>query len=195
MMAIRARVLCEVFSTLLLLALCIAPFPASAAKTIYKCIKDGQVTLTDKPCDDSAESEKLNSAVPSQTTIPSASNPSPVGDWRGQIQYQGRESGNTLEDAHTVVPPSLTLTADGKVSGISAENGCKWLGVWSQGGRIISIDMSLTGCRYAGLNLRFTGTFLLGVPDSSGDMMLQAFTIPLPGQGARGYDIKGTLRR
>jgi hypothetical protein len=36
---------------------------------------------------------------------------------------------------------------------------------------------------------------LLGVPDSSGDMMLQAFTIPLPGQGARGYDIKGTLRR
>jgi len=52
--------------------------------------------------------------------------------------------------------------------------------------------MSLTGCKYAG---RFTGTFLFGVPDSSGEMMLQAFTLLLPGQGARGYDIKGTLRR
>lgn len=82
-----------------------------------------------------------------------------------------------------------------KVSGGSQENGCKWLGVWSQGGRIVSIDMSLTGCRYTGLNRRFTGTFLLGVPDSSGEVLLQAFTLPLPGQGARGYDIKGALRR
>jgi hypothetical protein len=71
----------------------------------------------------------------------------------------------------------------------------KWLGVWSAGGRIVSIDMSLTGCAYGGLNRRFTGTFLLGVPDSSGEMQLQAFAMPFPGQGARGYDIKGTLRR
>jgi hypothetical protein len=111
------------------------------------------------------------------------------------MQYQGRENRQTLEEAHSVVPSPLTFTADGKVSGGSQENGCKWLGVWSQGGRIVSIDMSLTGCRYTGLNRRFTGTFLLGVPDSSGEVLLQAFTLPLPGQGARGYDIKGTLRR
>jgi hypothetical protein len=169
---------------------------ALAAKTIYKCTKDGQITLTDKPCD-GASDNSASSAAPQSgaTTIASSSNPSPIGDWHGQMQYQGRENGQTLEEAHSVVPSPLTFTADGKVSGVSQENGCKWLGVWSQGGRIVSIDMSLTGCRYTGLNRRFTGTFLLGVPDSSGEMMLQAFTLPLPGQGARGYDIKGTLRR
>jgi hypothetical protein len=81
------------------------------------------------------------------------------------MQYQGRENGQTLEEAHSVVPLSLEITADGKVSGSSAENGCKWLGVWSQGGRIVSIDMSLTGRGYTGLNRRYTCTFLLGVPD------------------------------
>jgi hypothetical protein len=171
---------------------------AQASKTIYKCTKDGQVTLTDKPCDGATSSDKsATSGAPQSgaTTIASSSNPSPIGGWHGQMQYQGRENGQTLEEAHSVVPSPLTFTADGKVSGDSQENGCKWLGVWSQGGRIVSIDMSLTGCRYTGLNRRFTGTFLLGVPDSSGEVLLQAFTLPLAGQGARGYDIKGTLRR
>jgi hypothetical protein len=45
------------------------------------------------------------------------------------MQYQGRENGQTLEEAHSVVPLSLEITADGKVSGSSAENGGKWLGV------------------------------------------------------------------
>jgi hypothetical protein len=170
---------------------------AHAAKTIYRCTKDGQIILTDKPCEGSPSPENSNatSSQSSSTTIASSLNPSPVDNWHGQMQYQGRESGRTLEDAHSVVPSALTFTADGKVSGASGENGCKWLGVWSQGGRIISIDMSLTGCNYTGLNRRYTGTFLLGVPDSSGEMQLQAFAIPFPGQGARGYDIKGTLRR
>jgi hypothetical protein len=171
---------------------------AQAAKTIYKCTKDGQVTLTDKACDGATSSgTSASSAEPQSgaTTIPSSSNPSPIGGWHGQMQYQGQRSGQMLEEAHSVAPVSLNFTADGKVSGASAENGCQWLGVWSQGGRIVSVDMSLTGCKYAGLDRRFTGTFLLGIPDSSGEVMLQAFTIPFPGQAARGYDIKGTLRR
>jgi Domain of unknown function (DUF4124) len=172
--------------------------PAAAAKTIYKCTQTGQVVLTDKPCESTTSPEDTNPSTKSQsnvTTIASSSNPSTVGVWRGQMQYQGHENGQMLDKAHSVVPLSLEFTADGKVSGSSVDNGCKWLGVWSQGGRIITIDMSLTGCSYTGLNRRFAGTFLLGVPDSSGEMMLQAFTIPVPGQAARGYDIKGTLRR
>ena len=171
---------------------------AQAAKTIYKCTKDGQVTLTDKPCDGATSSDNsASSGAPqsSATTISSSSNPSPIGGWRGQMQYHGVENAQAPTEAHSVVPLSLDFSADGKVSGISAENGCKWLGIWSQGGRIITIDVSLTGCSYAGLNRRFAGTYLLGVPDSSGEMMIRAFTIPFPDQGARGYDIKGTLRR
>ena len=100
-----------------------------------------------------------------------------------------------LEEAHSVVPSLLTFTADGKISGGSQENGCKWLGVWSQGGRLVSVDISITGCGYSGLNRRYTGTVVLGVPDSSGEVLLQAYTLPLLGRGTRLYDIKGTLRR
>jgi hypothetical protein len=32
---------------------------AQAAKTIYKCTKDGQITLTDKPCEGSTSSGNL----------------------------------------------------------------------------------------------------------------------------------------
>ncbi len=30
---------------------------AHSAKTIYRCVKDGQITLTDKPCDGSKDTE------------------------------------------------------------------------------------------------------------------------------------------
>jgi hypothetical protein len=183
-----------VFPILLLALVVGSAGSAWAAKTVYKCTKDGQVTLTDRPCD-GATSDSSPAPQLAATTIASSSNPSAVGDWHGQMQYQGRESGQTLEEAHSVAPLSLNFTADGKVSAASQENGCKWLGVWSQAGRIISIDLSLTGCGFAGLNRRYTGTFLLGVPDSSGEVMLQASAMGLPGQGARLYDIKGTLRR
>jgi hypothetical protein len=113
------------------------------------------------------------------------------------MQYQGHENGQTMPQAHSVVPLVLDFSADGKVSGGSTENGCQWLGVWGQGHdrRIISMDISLTGCSYADLNRRYAGSFLLRVPDSAGDILLQAFAQPMLGQGARAYDIKGTLRR
>ena len=60
---------------------------ADAAKTMYKCTKNGQVTLTDKPCDGATSSDSsVTSAAPQSgaTTIPSSSNPSPIGEWRGQ---------------------------------------------------------------------------------------------------------------
>jgi Domain of unknown function (DUF4124) len=53
--------------------------PAHAAKTIYKCTRDGQVTLTDKPCEGSPSPESSNTTSPqsSATNIASSSNPSP----------------------------------------------------------------------------------------------------------------------
>src|ERR1700735_4568614 len=73
-----------------------------AAKTIYRCTKDGQVTLTDKPCDGASSDNSASSGAPqsSATTIPSSSNPSPVGGWHGQMQYQGQQGGQMLEEAH-----------------------------------------------------------------------------------------------
>lgn len=165
-----------------------------AAKTVFRCEKDGQITLTDKPCDDSKAAESK-----SATTIASSSSPSPIGTWNGQVQYAGKEAGEDLAEAHTVVLLALAFTADGKVSGASFGNGCYWLGIWSQGGkgleRLISLDLSLSKCGYSGFNRRYTGTFLLAVPDASGQINLLAYTPPVPGTKVRGYTLGGTLRR
>jgi hypothetical protein len=168
-------------------------FPASAATTVYRCSKNGQTILTDRPCDGPADSAKPANAPSSQSTatIASSSTPPPTGTWRGQVQYQGRENGQVMEQAHTVAPLTLEFTADGKVSGSSVDNGCRVLGVWSQGGppQIIWVDITLSACRFAGLDRRYTGSFLLAKPDSSGLLNVLATEF------VRTYDVKGTLRR
>jgi hypothetical protein len=166
---------------------------SNAAKTIYRCERNGQITLTDQPCEGSKPAEGTS------TTIPSSGTPSTVGIWNGQLQYSGTEAGEMITAVHTVVPLTLEFTADGKVTGASPDNGCIWLGVWSQGGkgieRMITLDVALTSCKYAGLDRRYTGSFLLAVPDSSGQVSLLAYTPPIPGQKVRGYSLGGTLRR
>ena len=111
----------------------------------------------------------------------------------------GTEAGEMITAVHRVVPLTLEFTADGKVTGASPDNGCIWLGVWSHGGkgieRMITLDVALTSCKYAGLDRRYTGSFLLAVPDSSGQVSLLAYTPPIPGQKVRGYSLGGTLRR
>jgi hypothetical protein len=172
---------------------------AQAAKTIYKCTKDGHVTLSDMPCDGSTSADNPSAAPQSAaSTIQSSSNSSPIGKWTGQEQYHGVENGEALADAHTIVPGTIEFAAGGKVSGSSPENGCSLSGVWSHGtpATIIWIDVTLHGCRYAGLNRRYHGSFLLGKPDSSGELSVHATANPHPGQvKARMFDIQGTLRR
>jgi hypothetical protein len=166
--------------------------PATAATTVYRCTKNGQTILTDRPCDGPADS--LNPNAPSSqstTTIASSSTPSPTGTWRGQAQYQGRANGQVMEQAHSVVPLILEFTADGKISGSSVDNGCKVLGVWSQGtpAQIIWLDLTLSACRFAALDRRYTGSFMLAKPDSSGQLNVLATEF------VRTFDVKGTLRR
>jgi hypothetical protein len=142
----------------LLILMSYGVLPATAATTVYRCTKNGQIILTDRPGDGPADSANPANSTSSQstTTIASSSTPSPTGTWRGQAQYQGKENGQVMEQAHTVVPLVLEFTADGKVSGSSAENGCKVLGVWSQGNplQIFWVDVTLSACRFAGLDRR-----------------------------------------
>jgi hypothetical protein len=78
---------------------------------VYKCIRDGQTILTDKPCDGAA----VESTVPSQTATiggPQGSTVvplAPIGKWRGQAQFQISENGRHVEQAHTVVVLELAF--------------------------------------------------------------------------------------
>lgn len=173
---------------------------ANAATTVYRCTKDGQTVLTDKPCDGppvSGSSGESVGVAPGGKVLPSSSRLSPVGHWAGQSQYHATENGQTLPDAHSVVLLSLEFAPDGKVSGASLESGCRVLGVWTQDAneRIVWLDATLQGCPYSNFDRRYTGNFTLARPDSSGQLYLISNELPRAGHGARMYDVKGTLRR
>lgn len=128
--------------------------PVSATSPIYRCVKAGQTVLTDKPCDATVTAASTATAAPSsgvvgkQTSAPE----SIVGEWRGQTQFQAAENGQLIEVAHSVVPLTLTFSADGKVSGKSADNGCELLGLWAPGvtPRMFTLDITLKNCEYGG---------------------------------------------
>jgi hypothetical protein len=169
--------------------------PASATSPIYRCTKDGQTVLTDRPCEGSTPA--LTSGATAAAPSGVVGNQAVVGEWRGETQYQGSEGGQQIGEAHSVVPLVLTLSADGKIYGASPDNGCQWLGVWSPGStpRLFSLDVSFSGCRYAGFNRRFSGNLIATFSEQSAQLTLQAFDVFHPGQTPRMYDIKATLRR
>ena len=129
---------------------CIVVVPSAVAgTTVYKCVKDGQITLTDKPCSGEKENADSSTAQSIATVVPSSKDPSPVGKWSGQIQYQEASNGQTVQAAHSVALLTAEFTADGKVMGSSPENGCHLLGVWSAGGQTLNwIDLTLSDCNY-----------------------------------------------
>jgi Domain of unknown function (DUF4124) len=137
----------------------------SARSPIYRCTVNGQTVLTDKPCDGGATAAVLGVAAPAASGPVSgqvSGAQSIVGDWRGQTQFQGAENTQVIEAAHSVVPLVLTFSADGKVSGASADNGCSLLGLWAPGltPRLFNLDITLKGCHVAGLNRRYAGTLM-----------------------------------
>ena len=179
-------------SVIVILVMVASSLPALAKSPIYRCTQDGQTVLTDKPCD-AAPAASSSEPAGNQASAPE----SIVGQWRGQTQFQGAEDGRELQEAHSVAPMVLTFSADGKVSGVSADNGCQLLGLWSPSvtPREFLLDVTLSDCRYAGLNRRYSGTLTLGHADGSALLGLQADTMPVPGLSRRRYDVAATLRR
>jgi hypothetical protein len=176
---------------------CIMAVPSTVAgTTVYKCVKDGQVTLTDKPCPGEKGNADSSTGQSTTTVVPSSKDPSPVGKWSGQIQYQEALNGQTVLAAHSVALLTAEFTADGKVMGRSPENGCQLLGVWSAGGQTLNwIDLTLSNCAYPDLNRRYHGSLILARPDSSGSLQVQSIGTPFSKDTAKVFDVKGTLRR
>jgi hypothetical protein len=145
------------------------PGSTEAGTTVYKCVVNGQTTLTDKPC--SGENPDVWRSQTSTTVVASSKDPSPVGRWSGQIQYSEVSNGQAIQAAHSVALMNAEFTADGKVTGLSSENGCQMLGVWSSGGQTLAwVDLTLDQCRISELNRRYHGSFILARPDSSGQL-------------------------
>jgi len=187
------------FTVLVLIAAGLAA-SASARTPIFRCTVNGQTVLTDKPCDGPATVPASGVDGPAASGSVSAQisgGQSIVGDWGGQTQFQGAQNAQVIEAAHSVVPLVLTFSADGKVSGVSADNGCALLGLWAPGAtsRLFTLDITLKGCRYSGLNRRYSGSLIATFADNSAQFSLMTYTPPTPGQPTRRYDVGATLRR
>jgi hypothetical protein len=171
--------------------------PAIAGTTVYKCVRDGQTTLQDKPCPSDARVGDQAASTAAVTTVPSSHDPSPVGQWSGQVQFQENQNGQTIQAAHSVALMSAEFRADGKITGTSPENGCKMLGVWGSGIGPLAwlVDVTFSGCSYGDLNRRFHGSFILARPDSSAAMQLNSIGAPFSKDTAKTFDITGTLHR
>lgn len=155
------------------------------------------MTFTDKPC----SSEQViqpptgNSPKVLGDTANSAYS-SRYGDWRGQVQYQVTYKGNSVSEAHAVVPATLSIDPQGKVQGTSTENGCKMKGVASPGmsPQLLNLDVTLTGCHFQKLNRRLSGSLAVYPAEKHAQLWLYAQPVDLFNPGWS-FDIKGTMRR
>lgn len=182
---------------------------ASADQPFYRCTVNGKTIYTDKPCDapmlpgveGPSASTSGNAAGQAGKTAKSIEldYSTPYGIWRGQAQYQASSKGQPLREAHAVIPLVIQLEKQGRVRGASPENGCKLLGVAAPyyGPNVLTLDVTLSECRYPALNRRYSGTLALYPSSNTVQLSLQSFNMGLAAvtRGAAHFDIKATMRR
>lgn len=185
------------FSYVCLVLSCFASNDA-AGQSIYRCMQNGRTTFSDKPCTEGGKVQQPpNTTAPDSQTTPStvegAENASPYGEWRGQTQFQATVKGQRVTDAHSVVPMTIAIDRQGKVTGASPENGCRLLGIAAPGPvpTVLHMDVSLRGCQYAPYNRRFAGTLALYLRDKHIQLSLTSIA-PL---ASHILDIRATMRR
>lgn len=170
---------------------------ASSAWAQYRCVENGRVVYTDRPC--ANEPSTQHGEAPPAKILGDPNNvaySSPTGAWRGQAQFQANVGGAIAPEAHTVVPLTIEIDSQGKVTGASPENGCRLLGVASPGilPTMANLDVTFSGCRYAGFNRRMSGALSVYQAQKHAQFQLNGFLVA-PGRVAATYDIRATMRR
>jgi hypothetical protein len=184
--------------------------PARADQQFYRCVVNGKTTYTDKPCDAPtlpgvvAPSASTSSNATGQggkpTKVIELDYSTPYGIWRGQAQYQGTTvKGQPLREAHVVVPLVIEVEKQGRVRGASPENGCKLLGVAAPyvAPNMLTLDLTLSECRYPALNRRYSGTLALYQSSNSVQFSLRSLNhmVAVLIEGPANFDIKATMKR
>lgn len=202
----RSRCVAVLCSGLLLGVVAVSP--AKADQQFYRCVVNGKTIYTDKPCDaPTLPGVEGSSASTSSNASGQAGKPAraieldystPYGIWRGQAQYQATSKGQPIREAHAVIPLVIQVEKQGRVRGASPENGCKLLGVAApyMAPNILTLDVTLSECRYTALNRRYSGTLALYQSSNSVQFSLQSINVASAFIGNVGhFDIKATMRR
>ena len=90
------------------------PTSAQADQQSYRCVKNGKTTYTDKPCDAptlpgmeapaASRSRRAGGRTGKTANSIELDYTTPYGTWRGQARYQATVKGQTVSEAHVVVP-------------------------------------------------------------------------------------------
>ncbi|TXT28379.1 MAG: hypothetical protein FD131_3156 [Rhodocyclaceae bacterium] len=117
--------------------------------------------------------------------------------WKGQAQYQATVDNKLDPSGHTVSALNLTISADGKVVGNSPENGCSLLGIatLTPSPSRVDLDLTMSGCRYAGYNMRWSGSIAVVSKGQAGTVAQLNLNTGILGVGRWRaiYDLKATL--
>lgn len=120
---------------------------------------------------------------------------SPYGEWRGHTEYQAFI--RTISDpaGHIVTNLTINVEPERKVVGTSTENGCRLLGLAAPGSvpTIVTLNVTLTGCTYAGFNRTYTGLLSVFSKEKYAKFSLQAIDVSSGKAGT--YNINATMRR
>ncbi len=164
-----------------------------------RCIQNGKVLITDQPCPSQqpAPGQVQQAPLPSndQNGSTTTGYSTAYGPWRGQVQFQAHGANRIIHEALSVVSIVIDIDPLGKIKGSSPENSCVLQGIAAPGmfPTSLSLDVTLSGCRYAGLNRRLFGTLNLNQAQKYAQLALNGNNAnPF---GMVFFDIKGTLRR
>ena len=170
---------------------------APMAFSQYRCVENGKTTFTDKPCASDFTPAQATGSGPK--VIGDAGNSAystPHGSWRGQVQFLALQNGQPIQEAHAVIPAVITIESQGKVTGGAQDNGCKLVGIAKPGvtPMMLWLDVTLSGCKYSGLNRRMFGSLIVYSTEKHAQLDLHAQPVDLLSPG-KSYDVKGTMRR
>lgn len=104
-----------------------------------------------------------------------------------------------MREAHAVVPLMIEVEQQGRVRGVSPENGCKLLGVAAPyvAPNMLKLDVTLSECRHSALNRRYTGMLTVSAARNSAQLSLGSMRdmVGTMLQGAASFDVKATMKR
>ena len=190
----------KILVTCMALLLSLASSDATA-QTIYRCTKDGQVTLTDKPCPggqkiSSGDGDAPNS-IKSTGHIELTTPDTPQGAWRGSASLL-----MTVSDKAVALSPASNLLtivvgSDETISGQLREQGCtlhgRLTGSYSRAEN--SVVITLDGCRDARLNLDYTGTLHFAARGQPAQLAISGLSGYLSGKAPVAASLRANLAR
>lgn len=163
----------------------------------YRCVENGKTTFTDKPCaGDVAPVPPVGNGPKVIGDAGNSAYSTPIGNWRGQVQFLALQNGQPIPEAHAVIPAVISIEAQGKVTGSAPDNGCKLVGIAKPGvtPTMLWLDVTMSGCKYSGLNRRLFGSLIVYPVEKHAQLDLHAQPMDLLHPG-KSFDVKGTMRR